>query len=84
MSTCYTDLPTATAKEKSESLISHILKKKMSLEEERNFPALSILSNLLDHEPQTDAEQTTIEHIVHTGEIGLDTEHSSTLRFMMR
>jgi hypothetical protein len=39
ISNCFNQLPTNPCKEASEQLISHIVKKKMSLEEQRSFPA---------------------------------------------
>ena len=80
ISNCFNQLPTNPCKEASEQLISRIVKKKMSLEEQRSFPAFWLLSELLPRE----AEETALEQIINTWELGLDPQKSTSFWFMLR
>lgn len=79
MSDCYSHFWLQEGKKKSELLISHLLKNKMNLEEKKQFPALSLLSDFLPKE-----EPLEYQHFTNTGEIWLDPESTTSFWFMMK
>lgn len=80
ISNCFNQLPTDSCKEASEQLVNHIIKKKMNLEEQREFPAFWLLSELLPRE----STNKPLDQLINTGDLGFDQEKSTSFRFMMR
>ena len=79
ISNCYSWLPTEISKEKSKSLINHFKRKVMDEKEQKSFPALNILSELLPSKENPNK----IEQLVNTWDIWFGSEKSTDLRFMM-
>ena len=80
LSNCYEGLPLESCKSQSSKLLSHIEKKKMNPDESHDFPALKLLSELLPQKKAT----FRIEHHLNTGEIGFNTEQTTSFWFMLQ
>lgn len=80
ISNCYDQLPSERAREKSTLLIQHLKTKSMNEEEQCHFPAFHILSDLLPEEEHSES----IEQMLNTADLGLDSQCSSSLWRMLR
>lgn len=79
VSNCYEGLPTVTCKERAENLINHLKEKNMNKEEKEEFPALNILSELLPKKENPNI----IEQLINSGDLWLNPNKTTSLRFMM-
>lgn len=79
ISNCYEGLPTITCKERAENLINHLKEKNMNKEEKEEFPALNILSELLPKKENPNI----IEQLINSGDLWLNPNKTTSLRFMM-
>ena len=79
VSNCYEGLPTITCKERAENLINHLKEKNMNKEEKEEFPALNILSELLPKKENPNI----IEQLINSGDLWLNPNKTTSLRFMM-
>ena len=79
ISNCYENLPINTCKEESNTLITHLKNKSMESTEKENFPAFSILSEILPKQENPNH----IEQLINSWEIGFDNKKTTSLFFML-
>lgn len=79
MNDCYAGLSMESCKEKTAQLIASCKHQSMTEEQQHDYPALACLSSLL---AQRQGNQE-IEHLINTGDLGLDEERSTSLWFMI-
>ena len=79
MNDCYAGLSMESCKEKTAQLIASCKHQSMTEKQQYDYPALACLSSLL---AQRQGNQE-IEHLINTGDLGLDEERSTSLWFMI-
>lgn len=80
LSNAYQNLPSDQAKKLSASLIQKCKEQLMDETLQSEFPAFACLQNLTN--PQKD--NIIMEHLINTWDLGMDSENSTSLRYLIR